>query len=191
MRTTTALLWSIALNFCLLAYLSSQLSARQNPVALQAAFVPRGPTVSAPRCASRTAAYAVPKRTIGPSKKTMAPAKKTVAPPKKTVAAPKKTVAAPAKKTVATPKKTVAPLKKTVAPARKTVAPKAPAAPQGGGFFSFGGGAQVNGFYWWLTLVTRDLQSKPKTAGRAAGAAAPKRGVAAILLSSNPLYDCF
>mmetsp|Transcript_1394 Transcript_1394/g.2653 ORF Transcript_1394/g.2653 Transcript_1394/m.2653 type:complete len:126 (+) Transcript_1394:55-432(+) len=113
MRTNTALLLSVALNACLVTYLSVQMS-RSSAAPLQMAPVRMAsPTARMGCAASRTAAFAVPKRTVAPSKKTIQP--------KRTVAAPKRTVA-PAKKTVAPPKKTVAPPKKTVkaAPAKKT-----------------------------------------------------------------------
>mmetsp|Transcript_15162 Transcript_15162/g.21261 ORF Transcript_15162/g.21261 Transcript_15162/m.21261 type:complete len:175 (-) Transcript_15162:374-898(-) len=133
MRTTTALLFSLALNLCLIAYFSMQLSAaREQSLMLAPSFNVR----AAP---SRVACNAVPKRTVAPVKKTAAAVRKTVAAPKKTVAAVKKTVAPP-KKTVAAVKKTVAAAKKTVAPpAKKTFAEAKKTQSSLGGLF---GGAQ-------------------------------------------------
>ncbi|GAB5373098.1 hypothetical protein AAMO2058_001721100 [Amorphochlora amoebiformis] len=125
---SSALLLSLALNACLVTYLTFQLSSRGSQAQSLQMVMPRANVRSyAP---VRFAVNAVPKRTIAPSKKTVAPpARKTVAPAKKTVAPAKKTVAPP-KKTVAPPKKTVAPAKKTVAPAKRTVAPKKTVAPK-------------------------------------------------------------
>merc|ERR1711988_110305 len=117
--TMRALLLSLALNVCLVAFIGLNFSSRaasSNHHLMMAG--PRAPMTrfSVP---SRTACAAVPKRTIGGAKKTVAPPKKTVAPARKTVA--------PAKKTVA-PQERLLPLQRkllllqgTVAPAKKTV----------------------------------------------------------------------